>query len=140
MDMDDFSKLTFLVVDDNEFMRNVARRVLQTLRARKVLEAATAAEALEMTTLGHVDVVLCDYEMKPESGLEFVRKLRKLPDEKKARTPVIMVTGHSDEDLVLRAREAGIDGYVVKPYSAQSLADRIDSVVRYPARAAAPSA
>lgn len=76
----DLSRISFLVADDNEFSRNLVRTILEALRVRGLKEARDGAEALEILRHDPVDMVLCDYEMKPMSGLDFIQAVRSAQD------------------------------------------------------------
>ncbi len=122
----------FLIVDDNAFMRNIIRRVLSALHAEQVREASDGEDALQIMQTFVPDIIILDWEMKPMDGLEFTRKVRLSRDSLKVFMPIIMVSGHSERGRIVAAREAGVNEFVVKPISAKSLFDRIQTVIEMP--------
>lgn len=128
----DLSRISFLVADDNDFSRKLVRTILKALRVRELKEAQDGAEALEILRREPVDMVLCDYDMKPMSGLEFIRQVRADRDSPTTYVPIIMLTAYSNQKDVLATRDSGVSDYLIKPYSVRALADRILHVIDYP--------
>jgi DNA-binding response OmpR family regulator len=123
--------MSMVILDDNQHTLSLIRSVLRSLGVEQVrcyLRPESAIAAIEAKP---PQIVLTDWELGPAmSGLEFVRMLRASPNPAVARLPVIMLTAHSDLMLVKAARDAGIDGFVVKPFSAKTLAQRISAIRR----------
>lgn len=128
----DLSRISFLVVDDNEFSRKVVRTILRALRVRDLKEAQDGAEAIDILHRKPVDIVLCDYDMRPMSGLEFIRQVRSDRDSPMTYIPIIMLTAYSNRKDVMATRDSGVSDYLIKPYSVRALADRILHVIDYP--------
>lgn len=122
----------FLVVDDNMFIRTTVRLVLKAMGSRDVEEAINGEEALDRIALAQPDIVIVDWEMDPVNGIQLVRKIRGAQDTPYAFLPIIMLTGHSEEARVATARDAGVNEFVVKPFSAQGLFTRIQTVIERP--------
>lgn len=125
----DFSRLALLVVDDNEFSRSLIKTMLAAFRAKNVREARDGEEARAVLKQHQIDIVLCDYAMQPMSGLEFTRRVRDEASSPNPFVPIIMITAHSSYEEVCATRDAGVNEYLVKPFSAQALADRMLSVI-----------
>ncbi len=123
--------LNILVIDDEPFIRNLIARLLRDLGVRKVVEAKDGAEGLNKVSL-HIDLIICDLEMPNMDGFEFVRQLRTLDSIPKPTVPVLILTGHGDENSVRGAIDLGINGYLVKPVSKQALESRISKAVTSP--------
>lgn len=123
--------MRFLVVDDSATMRRIVVNSLQRVGFTDVVEAADGAEALEK--LSGIDFLITDWNMPKISGAELTRAVRGRDDTR--ALPVIMVTARSVRDDILTAMEAGVDSYVVKPFTPQVLREKIDAVLA--ARAAA---
>lgn len=123
--------MRFLVVDDSATMRRIVVNSLQRVGFTDVVEAADGAEALEK--LSGIDFLITDWNMPKISGAELTRAVRGREDTR--ALPVIMVTARSVRDDILTAMEAGVDSYVVKPFTPQVLREKIDAVLA--ARAAA---
>ena len=110
-----------LVVDDNPFMRTIVRRVLSQFGAEEVREAKDGVDAMDaLTMMGTLD------------GLELTRWLRTGEDTPDPFMPVIMMSAHSERGRVTEARDAGVNEFLVKPLSAKSIMQRIQTVIEHP--------
>jgi two-component system, chemotaxis family, chemotaxis protein CheY len=128
----DFSKLRFLVVDDNAHMRRILRTLLHGFGARHVYEAEDGATGLEAFTHYAPDIVLTDWAMPIFDGLELAQMIRQPGASANPYAPIIMLTGHSEKRRVTEARDAGITEFMAKPISAKALYQRILTVVASP--------
>lgn len=128
----DLSKLQILVVDDSELMRQLISTYLRGLRVGKVLTAGDGQEALKILENFEADIVFCDWEMEPMSGIEFTKTIRNPEGKINPYLPIIMVTGHSFMSRVVQARNIGVTEFMVKPLTARSIYDRIVSVIEDP--------
>lgn len=117
--------MRFLVVDDSATMRRIVVNSLQRVGFTEVMEAADGAEALEK--LSGIDFLITDWNMPKVSGAELTRAVRARDDSR--GLPIIMVTARSVRDDILTAMEAGVDSYVVKPFTPQVLREKIDAVL-----------
>lgn len=117
--------MRFLVVDDSATMRRIVVNSLQRVGFTDVAEAADGAEALEK--LSGIDFLITDWNMPKVSGAELTRAVRARDDCRSL--PIIMVTARSVRDDILTAMEAGVDSYVVKPFTPQVLREKIDAVL-----------
>lgn len=122
----------FLIVDDNAFMRTIVRRVLAALDAEHIREAANGAAALKIMQTYQPDIAIVDWEMQPLDGLEFTRMVRTADDSSNPFLPIIMLSGHSEHNRILAARDIGINEFVVKPISVKTLFERIEAVIERP--------
>lgn len=128
----DFSRLRFMIVDDNAYMRRVMRALLHGFGAREVLEAEDGAAGLETFMVHSPDMVILDWEMPILNGIEVTRMIRQPGSSPNPYVPIIMVTGHSDKRSVIQARDAGVTEFIVKPISAKSLYQRVLNAVANP--------
>ena len=128
----DFTKLRFLVIDDNPFMRKVVKALLHGFGAREVMEAEDGASGLEAFMTYSPDIILLDWEMPILDGLEVTRLIRQPTTSVNPFAPIIMVSGHSEKRRVIMARDAGVNEFLVKPISSKGLYDRILGVVAFP--------
>lgn len=119
------------MIDDATATRRIVRSVLQSFGIRHIDEAGDGAEGLEILDRKGADVVMLDWEMPILNGLEFMRLVRN-PSHRHAFVPVIMMTAQKLRSRVAAARDAGVNEYVVKPFSARTLYDRILSVTVNP--------
>lgn len=115
-----------LVVDDSATMRRIVSNALRSIGHTDLVEAEDGNEALEHAD-SSVDLVITDWNMPNMGGLELVQELRKRADT--ASTPILMVTTRSVKEDILQAAQAGVNSYIVKPFTPQTLKEKIDEVV-----------
>lgn len=115
-----------LVVDDSAITRRILVNSLRTIGFTKILEAGDGKQALELCD-GTVDVVLTDWNMPGMAGVELVRSLRANPEF--ASLPVLLITSRNGKEDVVEAANAGIDGYIVKPFTPEILKLKIEEVL-----------
>jgi two-component system, chemotaxis family, chemotaxis protein CheY len=126
-----------LVVDDSATMRRIVRAHLRALGFETVIEADSGTAALTHVRGGAVDLVIADWAMPGMTGVDLARAIRSNPAS--AQLPILMVTGMGQEDDIQEAAEAGVDGYVVKPFDLETLRSRLRQVLAHrTAPAAAP--
>lgn len=135
MEKSDFKRLTVMVVDDELFIRNLIARMLRDLGIGEVLMANDGADALIKleSESGRLDLVVCDLEMPGMDGFAFVRTLRGLADKLLAGLPVLILTGHAEQENVEMAIRLGIHGFIAKPVSLKVLESRIVKALKEPA-------
>ena len=123
----DMEKLRILVIDDEPFMLQLIVRMLEELEVSEVITAKNGSEGLKEVEQSRKDfnLIICDLEMPTMNGFEFVDNLRKSADTVSARTPVIILTGHSHEKAIQMAVDLGIHGFLAKPVSEGALEKRI---------------
>jgi two-component system chemotaxis response regulator CheY len=119
--------LQILVVDDDQFMRGLIEEILASFGISATMNADCGERGLHLVSTCMPDVVLCDIEMSPMSGIELLRRIRNHPDMKLRATQVIMLTGHAHKALVDEARRLRANGYLVKPISPELLKARLDA-------------
>ncbi|MBL8589775.1 MAG: response regulator [Methylobacteriaceae bacterium] len=117
--------MPILVVDDYRTMIRIVRGLLTQLGFTDVDEAANGEEALAKLREKDYGLVISDWNMEPVNGMELLRRVRA---ERADKTRFIMVTAESKTDQVLAARRAGVDNYIVKPFNAQTLRAKIETV------------
>jgi two-component system chemotaxis response regulator CheY len=121
----------FLVVDDSATMRRIIKNNLKTIGFESVVEAEGAQAALAKIATGGIDFVISDWAMPEMTGLDLLRAIRANPDH--ARLPVLMVTGISQQEDIVEAVEAGVSGYVIKPFDPTTLAEKLQQILSQPA-------
>jgi two-component system, chemotaxis family, chemotaxis protein CheY len=119
--------MQILVVDDSSTMRRILVKTLERLGYPSSIEAANGREALERLESTPTDLIIVDWNMPGMSGLELVRAIRSTPATQD--TPILMVTGNAGSEDVVRAVRSGITGYVVKPFSSETLRAKISAVL-----------
>jgi len=121
-------KIEILVVDDYATMRRIVSNMLNQLEFKNIDEAENGAEALRKIKEKQYDLLLVDWNMPKKTGLEHLSEARKLDNYKK--TPIIMVTAEALKENILAAVQAGATGYVVKPFNAATLEDKLKHAFR----------
>jgi two-component system chemotaxis response regulator CheY len=119
-------KMPILIVNDYKTMIRIIRNLLQQIGYEDVDDAADGSQALSMMQQKKYSLVISDWNMQPMTGYELLRKIR--ANWQIAKTPFIMVTAESTTDNVIAAKNAGVDNYIVKPFTAQTLKNKIDAV------------
>ncbi len=125
----EIANLTVLVVDDQDFVRTIIVQLLRRIGVRRVLEKGDGSAALELLEYRKPDLILCDIKMTPVDGLQFLRDVRGGLGGQNPHVPVIFLTSASDHDTVQAAIDNDVDGYLVKPVSAEDLRKKIVSVM-----------
>jgi two-component system chemotaxis response regulator CheY len=128
----EFSRLRFLVIDDNAHMRRILRTLLHGFGAREVYEAEDGAAGLEAFTHYVPDIVITDWAMPVFDGLELTQMIRQPGANANPYVAIIMLTGHSEKKRVTSARDAGVTEFLAKPISAKGLYERIVNVIASP--------
>ncbi|OKP01761.1 chemotaxis response regulator CheY [Xenorhabdus eapokensis] len=118
--------LRFLVVDDFSTMRRIVRNLLKELGFNNVDEAQDGAEALTKLRTAEFDFVISDWNMPNIDGLELLKTIRS--EAKLAALPVLMVTAEAKKENIIAAAQAGASGYVVKPFTAAILEEKLNKI------------
>jgi len=126
------AKVNFLVIEDSDHMRSLVRNILNALGAHFIREARDVPSAYELLSAFPVDIVICDWQMQPVSGLDFVKALRSNKESPYRFMPIIMLTAHSEAKRVTEARDAGVNEFVIKPIAAKTLYTRIREIIKNP--------
>ena len=120
--------MNILIVDDYKTMLRIVTNLLRQLGFNNVSEALDGAEALtklrEDTEFG---LIISDWNMEPMTGLQLLKEVR--ADENLKHTPFIMITAESKTENVIAAKEAGVNNYIVKPFNAETLKGKLESVL-----------
>lgn len=119
--------MRILVVDDFHTMRRIVINLLKQLGFSNVVEAADGREALDKVRSDKIELVVSDWNMPNMTGIEFLKELR--ADEKYKTLPFIMVTAEGKKENVIAAVHAGVSNYVVKPFNAATLKEKLTKVV-----------
>jgi two-component system chemotaxis response regulator CheY len=116
-----------LVVDDQLTMREVTRLALQEMGVRNIIDAENGDDAFKKATTQPLDMIISDFNMPGMDGLGLLRAVRGHPAVRKL--PFILVTGRGDNALVVSAAQAGVNNYIVKPFTAEMLREKVEAVV-----------
>lgn len=125
-------KMRFLVVDDFSTMRRIVRNLLKELGYANVDEAEDGAVALQKLNSAPYDFVVTDWNMPNMDGLTLLQSIRRTPQLK--HLPVLMVTAEAKKENIIAAAQAGASGYVVKPFTAATLAEKLEKIFERMAR------
>ena len=125
--MDFDKKMRILVVDDFATMRKVIRNLLRQIGYQEVIEAEDGVSALRELRSQKIDFIISDWNMPNMSGIDFLRAVR--ADSKLSSIPFLMVTAESLKDNVVEAVKAGVSNYIVKPFTAEVLNEKIEKII-----------
>ncbi|MBA6223164.1 MULTISPECIES: chemotaxis response regulator CheY [unclassified Colwellia] len=115
-----------LVVDDFSTMRRIIKNLLRDLGFTNISEADDGNTALPMLKAGDFDFVVTDWNMPVMQGIDLLKAIR--ADEKLSHIPVLMVTAEAKKDQIIMAAQAGVNGYIVKPFTAATLSAKLDKI------------
>ncbi|HEV8331577.1 MAG TPA: chemotaxis response regulator CheY [Steroidobacteraceae bacterium] len=119
--------LRFLVVDDFSTMRRIVKNLLNDLGYANVAEADDGQSALPMLKAGGFDFLVTDWNMPGMPGLDLLKAVR--ADPALAKMPVLMLTAEAKREQIIEAAQAGVNGYVIKPFTAITLKEKIDKIL-----------
>jgi len=115
-----------LVVDDFSTMRRIIKNLLRDLGFTNVEEADDGKTALPILKTGRIDFLVTDWNMPGMTGIDLVKTVR--ADENLAHIPILMVTAEAKREQIIAAAQAGVNGYVVKPFTAATLKEKIEKI------------
>ncbi len=118
--------MKILIVDDFSTMRRIIKNLLRDLGFSNTQEADDGVTALPMLKSGNFDFLVTDWNMPGMTGIDLLKAVR--ADERLASLPVLMVTAEAKRDQIIAAAQAGVNGYVVKPFTAAALKEKIDKI------------
>ena len=118
--------MKILVVDDFSTMRRIIKNLLRDLGFTNVSEADDGSSALPMLQNGRFELLITDWNMPGMQGIDLLKAIR--ADDKLKHLPVLMVTAESKRDQIVAAAQAGVNGYIVKPFTAQTLKEKLDKI------------
>lgn len=120
------TSLKILVVDDFATMRRIMKNILKQLGYTNITEADDGTTALEELKRGSFDLIISDWNMPKMTGLDLLKMVRSDPVYKDI--PFLMVTAEAQKQNVIEAVQAGVSNYVVKPFTAEAIADKLDKI------------
>lgn len=118
--------MKILIVDDFSTMRRIIKNLLRDLGFNNTQEADDGLTALPILQSGSFDFLVTDWNMPGMQGIDLLKEVRK--DAALATLPVLMVTAESKREQIVEAAQAGVNGYIVKPFTAQTLKEKIDKI------------
>ena len=118
--------MKILIVDDFSTMRRIIKNLLRDLGYNNTSEADDGLTALPMLQTGQFDFLVTDWNMPGMQGIDLLKAVR--ADASISSLPVLMVTAESKREQIVEAAQAGVNGYIVKPFTAQTLKEKIDKI------------
>jgi len=118
--------IKILIVDDFSTMRRIIKNLLRDLGFTNTVEADDGLTALPILKAGGIDFLVTDWNMPGMQGIDLLKAVR--ADEKMATMPVLMVTAEQKREQIIEAAQAGVNGYIVKPFTAATLKEKIDKI------------
>lgn len=118
--------MKILIVDDFSTMRRIIKNLMRDLGFNNTSEADDGKTALPMLQNGDFDFLITDWNMPGMQGIDLLKAVR--ADQKLAKLPVLMVTAEAKREQIVEAAQAGVNGYVVKPFTAATLKEKIDKI------------
>ncbi len=122
----DYQPFSVVVIEDQAFVRKTIVQLLGQLGFGRIGEADEGEAGLAECRRFNPDIIVCDIEMRPVNGLNFLTRLRASTEIRNPRTPVIFLTKHTESEIVKQAMALGVNAFVVKPPTLPALRERID--------------
>jgi CheY-like chemotaxis protein len=127
-----FKNISVLIVESSTAMYNITKSVLESFGVQQVHSAFGSAQGFEKFCAVKPDLVIVDWLDDPDNGIELTKKIRIDPKSPNPFTPVILMTGYSQKRRVIMARDSGITEFLMKPFTAKALYQRIEQMVEFP--------
>jgi len=118
--------MKILIVDDFSTMRRIIKNLLRDLGFTNTVEADDGNTALPILNAGGIDFLVTDWNMPGMQGIDLLKHVR--ADDKLSTLPVLMVTAEQKREQIIEAAQAGVNGYIVKPFTAATLKEKIDKI------------
>ena len=119
--------LRILIVDDFSTMRRIVKNLLNDLGFHNTSEADDGNTALPLLKNGNFEFLITDWNMPGMPGLDLLKAVR--ADAKLAKLPVLMLTAEAKREQIIEAAQAGVNGYVIKPFTAETLKEKLDKIL-----------
>ncbi|MBF0469038.1 MAG: response regulator [Desulfamplus sp.] len=122
------TSIKVLIVDDFATMRRILKNILKQLGFKNLLEADDGTTALDALEKNDIDLVISDWNMPKMTGLELLKSVR--ASKKYAKIPFLMVTAEAQKQNVIEAVQAGVSNYVVKPFTAEAISEKLKKILK----------
>ncbi len=122
------TSIKILIVDDFATMRRILKNILKQLGFKNLVEADDGTTAWEVLEGQNIDLIISDWNMPKMTGLELLKKVRASDSHK--MTPFLMVTAEAQKQNVIEAVQAGVSNYVVKPFTAEAISDKLEKILK----------
>jgi two-component system chemotaxis response regulator CheY len=120
-------EMNILVVDDFQFARRICSNVLKEIGLKNITEVSSGIAAMDALSKNSFGLIITDYNMPGMSGVELVKKIK--ADETIKQIPIIMITSESSKGVLLEATEAGVSGFLNKPFTKDDLIEKIEKLL-----------
>jgi len=118
--------MKILIVDDFSTMRRIVKNLLRDLGFNNTQEADDGLTALPMLKKGEFDFVVTDWNMPGMQGIDLLKHIRS--DDQLKHLPVLMITAEAKREQIIEAAQAGVNGYIVKPFTAATLKEKLEKI------------
>ncbi|MBU1196462.1 MAG: response regulator [Proteobacteria bacterium] len=122
------TSIKILIVDDFATMRRILKNILKQLGFKNLVEADDGTTAWDVLEGQTIDLIISDWNMPKMTGLELLKKVRASDSHK--RIPFLMVTAEAQKQNVIEAVQAGVSNYVVKPFTAEAISDKLEKILK----------
>ena len=122
------TSIKILIVDDFATMRRILKNILKQLDFKNLVEADDGTSAWDVLESQTIDLVISDWNMPKMTGLELLKKVR--ASAKYKTVPFLMVTAEAQKQNVIEAVQAGVSNYVVKPFTAEAISDKLSKILK----------
>ncbi len=122
------TSIKVLVVDDFATMRRILKNILKQLGFTNIVEAEDGTTAWEILEEQSIDLIISDWNMPKMTGLDLLKKVR--ASSKHSKMPFLMVTAEAQKQNVIEAVQAGVSNYVVKPFTAEGIYDKLSKILK----------
>ncbi|SQD80607.1 chemotaxis response regulator CheY [Moritella yayanosii] len=119
-------QIKILIVDDFSTMRRIIKNLLRDLGFSNTFEADDGNTALPMLKNGNYDFVVTDWNMPGMQGIDLLKEIRK--DQALCHIPVLMVTAEAKREQIIEAAQSGVNGYIIKPFTAATLKEKLEKI------------
>lgn len=120
------TNMKILIVDDFSTMRRIVKNLLRDLGFNNTVEADDGLTALPILKKGGIDFVVTDWNMPGMQGIDLLKNIR--ADDELKHLPVLMITAEAKREQIVEAAQAGVNGYIVKPFTAATLKEKLDKI------------
>lgn len=127
-----FSSITVAIADPDSRMAQLVKRVLTSLGCKHIFTTRDGQQMIELMQEEPVDLIITEWDMSPMNGIDLSMFLRRSPESPNRMVPIIMLTSKNEHEDIRQARDAGISEYLIKPFSAKTLMERMYAVVEEP--------
>lgn len=128
-----FEPLRVALIDDSQHMRSLISSLLYEMGFKRIIMCDDAKEALEKLSLTPAELIICDWDKNHKVMMKFVRVLRTAPNSPCPDAPVLVMSGHTEYEIVMQARNAGVSGFLSKPISTEKFFAAVAKVIQEPA-------